>query len=117
MRPATRSSPRGGSSVRSLRHVMTTDVTKFDEATPLAQLLEFFTGESGPAGDHRPRPAAQGHRHLPGPGRPQREAHRRALRRPGARTEHERRPAGAGFGDGGVSELQIAGFQLQINAI
>ena len=43
--------PRGhsgnsSSSVRLVRHVMTTDVTRFDETTPLAELMEFFTGES-----------------------------------------------------------------------
>jgi diguanylate cyclase (GGDEF)-like protein len=40
--------PRGGSnsSVRLVRHVMTTDVTRFDETTPLGDLMEFFTGES-----------------------------------------------------------------------
>ena len=43
--------PRGhsgnsSSSVRLVRHVMTTDVTHFDETTPLAELMEFFTGES-----------------------------------------------------------------------
>jgi diguanylate cyclase (GGDEF)-like protein len=34
------------SSVRLVRHVMTTDVTRFDETTPLGELMEFFTGES-----------------------------------------------------------------------
>jgi diguanylate cyclase (GGDEF)-like protein len=38
--------PRGGNSVKLVRHIMTTDVTKFDEKTPLAELMEFFTGES-----------------------------------------------------------------------
>ena len=38
--------PRGGSSTRLLRHVMSTDVQKFDETTPLAKLMEFFTGDS-----------------------------------------------------------------------
>lgn len=41
-----KSKPRGGSSTRLLRHVITTDVTKFDETTPLAELMEFFTGET-----------------------------------------------------------------------
>jgi diguanylate cyclase (GGDEF)-like protein len=43
--------PRGGSSnssVRLVRQVMSTDVTKFDEATPLATLMDFFTGENAP---------------------------------------------------------------------
>jgi two-component system, cell cycle response regulator len=34
------------SSVRLVRHVMSTDVTRFDETTPLSELMEFFTGES-----------------------------------------------------------------------
>jgi diguanylate cyclase (GGDEF)-like protein len=34
------------SSVRLVRHVMNTDATRFDETTPLAELMEFFTGES-----------------------------------------------------------------------
>jgi two-component system cell cycle response regulator len=43
--------PRGhsgsnSSSVRLVRHVMSTDVTRFDECTPLAELMEFFTGET-----------------------------------------------------------------------
>jgi diguanylate cyclase (GGDEF)-like protein len=38
--------PRGGSSTRLVRHVLTTDVTKFDETTPLSELMEFFTGET-----------------------------------------------------------------------
>lgn len=38
--------PRGGSSTRLLRHIITTDLTKFDETTPLAELMEFFTGET-----------------------------------------------------------------------
>jgi len=53
---------RGGaanSSVRLVRQVMTSDVTKFDEATPLATLMEFFTNESAPLAvvvrDKRPR--------------------------------------------------------------
>ena len=41
-----KSKPRGGSSTRLLRHIITTDVTKFDETTPLAELMEFFTGET-----------------------------------------------------------------------
>ena len=51
--------PRGGSSVRPVRHVMTGDVARFEEATPLANLLEFFTGEGAPLAivqrDRRPR--------------------------------------------------------------
>ena len=47
------------SSVRLVRQVMTTDVTKFDEGTPLATLMEFFTGENAPLAvvvrDKRPR--------------------------------------------------------------
>jgi diguanylate cyclase (GGDEF)-like protein len=43
--------PRGqsgtnSSSVRLVRHVMTKDVTRFDENTPLAELMDHFTGES-----------------------------------------------------------------------
>jgi CBS-domain-containing membrane protein len=38
--------PRGGSSVRLLRHVMTTDIQRFDESCPLAELVEFFTGNA-----------------------------------------------------------------------
>jgi CBS domain-containing protein len=43
--------PRGqqvnrSSSVRLVRHVMSSDLTRFDEQTPLAELMEFFTGES-----------------------------------------------------------------------
>jgi diguanylate cyclase (GGDEF)-like protein len=53
------SKPRGGSSVRLVRHVMTVDVAKFEESTPLASLLEFFTGEGAPLAiiqrDRRPR--------------------------------------------------------------
>jgi len=42
--------PRGhnssnSSSVRLVRHVMQTDVTRFDEKTGLAELMEFFTGD------------------------------------------------------------------------
>lgn len=55
----TKAKPRGGSSVKLVRHVMTTDVTKFDEKTPLAELMEFFTGESAPLAvivrDRRPK--------------------------------------------------------------
>jgi diguanylate cyclase (GGDEF)-like protein len=40
--------PRGGSSVRLVRHAMTTEVARFEETTPLGSLLEFFTGESAP---------------------------------------------------------------------
>jgi diguanylate cyclase (GGDEF)-like protein len=51
--------PRSGNSVRLVRHVMTSDVARFEEATPLANLLEFFTGEGGPLAivqrDRRPR--------------------------------------------------------------
>jgi two-component system cell cycle response regulator len=39
--------PRGaGNSVKLLRHVVSQDVTKFDELTPLSELMEFFTGEA-----------------------------------------------------------------------
>jgi diguanylate cyclase (GGDEF)-like protein len=41
-----KSKPRGGHSVKLLRHALTTDVAKFDELTPLAELMEFFTGEA-----------------------------------------------------------------------
>jgi CBS domain-containing protein len=34
------------SSVRLVRQVMTTDVTRFDQTTPLAELMEYFTAES-----------------------------------------------------------------------
>jgi two-component system, cell cycle response regulator len=34
------------SSVRLVRHVMQTDVTRFDETTPLGELMEFFTGDN-----------------------------------------------------------------------
>jgi two-component system cell cycle response regulator len=34
------------SSVRLVRHVMSTDLTRFDEQTPLSELMEFFTGEN-----------------------------------------------------------------------
>ncbi|MDX1946973.1 MAG: diguanylate cyclase [Pirellulaceae bacterium] len=34
---------RGGNSVRLVRQVMTSDVQRFDEATPLSELMEFFT--------------------------------------------------------------------------
>jgi len=51
--------PRGGNSVKLVRHVVTTDVAKFDELTPLAELMEFFTGESAPLAvivrDRRPK--------------------------------------------------------------
>ena len=50
--------PRGGS-VKLLRHILTTDVAKFDELTPLAELMEFFTGEAAPLAvivrDRRPK--------------------------------------------------------------
>jgi two-component system cell cycle response regulator len=39
-------SANGNSSVKLVRHVMSTDVTRFDETTPLAELMEFFTGEN-----------------------------------------------------------------------
>jgi diguanylate cyclase (GGDEF)-like protein len=43
--------PRGGSqvshsSVRLVRHVMKTEVTRFDEGASLGELMEFFTGDS-----------------------------------------------------------------------
>jgi two-component system cell cycle response regulator len=51
--------PRGGSSVKLVRHVVTTDVTKFDELTPLSELMEFFTGGTAPLAvivrDRRPK--------------------------------------------------------------
>ena len=50
--------PRGGS-VKLLRHILTTDVAKFDELTPLSELMEFFTGEAAPLAvivrDRRPK--------------------------------------------------------------
>jgi diguanylate cyclase (GGDEF)-like protein len=36
----------GSSSVRLVRQIMTTDLHKFDESTPLAELMEFFTSEN-----------------------------------------------------------------------
>ncbi|MCI0360288.1 MAG: diguanylate cyclase [Planctomycetaceae bacterium] len=51
--------PRGANSVKLVRHVMSTDVPKFDEQTPLSELMEYFTGESAPLAvvvrDRRPR--------------------------------------------------------------
>lgn len=44
--PKSRGHSASSSSVRLVRHVMDTDVTRFDETTPLAELMEFFTGES-----------------------------------------------------------------------
>lgn len=53
------SKARESGSVRLVRHVMTGEVTKFDESTQLARLLEFFTGEAAPLAvivrDRRPR--------------------------------------------------------------
>jgi CBS domain-containing protein len=53
---------RGGvsnTSVKLVRQIMTTDVTKFDEGTPLGTLMDFFTGENAPLAvvvrDKRPR--------------------------------------------------------------
>ena len=43
-RPKTNSG--SSSSVRLVRHVMRTEVAKFDETTPLADLMEFFTTEN-----------------------------------------------------------------------
>jgi diguanylate cyclase (GGDEF)-like protein len=37
---------RGGNSVRLVRHAMSADVTRFEEATPLGKLMEFFTGDT-----------------------------------------------------------------------
>ncbi len=55
----TKAKPRGSNSVKLVRHVMTTDVTKFDEKTPLSELMEFFTGEAAPLAvivrDRRPK--------------------------------------------------------------
>jgi diguanylate cyclase (GGDEF)-like protein len=34
------------SSVRLVRHLMSTDLTRFEESTPLGTLMEFFTGEN-----------------------------------------------------------------------
>ena len=44
--PKPRGDQLGGSSVRLVRHVMTKDVTRFDVDAPLAELMEFFTGEN-----------------------------------------------------------------------
>ncbi len=46
--PRPTGKPRGGSSTRLVRHLMTSDVPKFDERATLAELLEFFTGNSSP---------------------------------------------------------------------
>ncbi|HEX5104415.1 MAG TPA: diguanylate cyclase, partial [Pirellulaceae bacterium] len=39
---------RESGSVRLVRHVMSTDIVKFDETTSLGRLFEFFTGENAP---------------------------------------------------------------------
>jgi two-component system, cell cycle response regulator len=44
--PKPKSSGGSNSSVRLVRHVMSTDVTRFDESTPLAELMEFFTDDN-----------------------------------------------------------------------
>lgn len=44
--PKPRGDSLGGSSVRLVRHVMNKDVTRFDVDAPLAELMEFFTGEN-----------------------------------------------------------------------
>jgi two-component system, cell cycle response regulator len=45
--PKQRGNAAGSSaSVRLVRHVMTTDVTRFEETTLLGELMEFFTGEN-----------------------------------------------------------------------
>jgi diguanylate cyclase (GGDEF)-like protein len=48
LRTGSKPKTSGGSSssVRLVRHVMSTDVSKFDETTPLADLMEFFTSEN-----------------------------------------------------------------------
>ncbi len=48
LRSGSRPKTSGGnsSSVRLVRHIMSTDVTRFDETTPLAELMEFFTNEN-----------------------------------------------------------------------
>jgi len=53
------SKARESGSVRLVRHVMSPEVTRFEEGTHLSRLLEFFTGESAPLAvivrDRRPR--------------------------------------------------------------
>ena len=44
--PKPKSPSASSSSVRLVRHLMSTDVTKFEEATSLGALMEFFTGEN-----------------------------------------------------------------------
>jgi CBS domain-containing protein len=55
----TAAAANSSSSVRLVRHVMSTDLTRFDERTPLAELMEFFTGEGATLAiivrDKRPR--------------------------------------------------------------
>ena len=45
--------------MRLVRHIMSTEATRFDEETPLAELLEFFTGENATlaiiVGNNEPR--------------------------------------------------------------
>ena len=45
--PRPRGDQLGSSSVRLVRQVMTNDVKRFDVDATLAELMEFFTGESG----------------------------------------------------------------------
>jgi two-component system cell cycle response regulator len=44
--PKQRSDAGGGNSVRLVRHILTKDVARFDVDAPLAELMEFFTGEN-----------------------------------------------------------------------
>jgi diguanylate cyclase (GGDEF)-like protein len=57
-KPST-NKPRGGNSVRLVRHVMASDVQRFEELTPLSRLLEFFTSSGAAQAvvvrDKRPR--------------------------------------------------------------
>lgn len=59
IRSRSDSKSRGGSSVRLVRHVMTAEVAKFEESTPLGRLMDHFTGEDAPLAvitrDRRPR--------------------------------------------------------------
>jgi two-component system, cell cycle response regulator len=44
--PKPKSPSASSSSVRLVRHLMSAEVTRFEEATPLGTLMEFFTGEN-----------------------------------------------------------------------
>lgn len=65
LRGRARASGAGNSSVRLVRQVMSTDFPRFDETTPLAELLEFFTEETATLAvivrDKRPRGLVHSH--------------------------------------------------------